>query len=49
MIYNQDHLHQAITDKVLVVMNEADFSDDFDSVITYGKIKYRIADKTILV
>jgi hypothetical protein len=49
MLYEQGHLHQAITDKVLVVMNEADFSDDFDYVITYGIIKYKIADKTILV
>ena len=49
MLYDQDQLHQAITDKVLDVMNKADFSDDLDSVITYGKIKYKITDRTIIV
>ena len=49
MLYDQDQLHQAITDKVLDVMNKADFSDDIGHTITYGKIEYEIAGSTIKV
>ena len=47
MLYDQGQLHQAITDKVLDVMNKADFSDDPGYAITYGKIAYKIVDSTI--
>lgn len=49
MLYDQDQLHQAITDKVLDVMNKADFSDDAGHTITYGKIEYENAGSTIKV
>ena len=49
MLYDQGQLHQAITDQVLDVMNNADFSDDPGHTITYGKIEYEIAGNTIKV
>lgn len=49
MLYDHGHLHQAITDQVLDVMNNADFSDDIGNTIAYGKIEYVIAGSTIKV
>jgi hypothetical protein len=43
MLYDRGYLHQAITDKVLNVMNKADFSDASGFTIAYSKIEYKIA------
>ena len=50
MLYDEGKLHQAITNKVIDLMNKADFSDAPAFTISYGKIKYKIlSDKTIEV
>lgn len=48
MLYDEDNLHQAITDDVIKTMNSADF-DNNKCTITYDKIKYKIADYTVTV
>ena len=50
MLYDEGKLHQAITNKVIDLMNKADFSDAPAFTISYGKIKYKVlSDKTIEV
>ena len=41
--------HQAITNEVIDLMNKADFSDASAFTITYGKIEYKVLDRTIEV
>ena len=49
MLYDKGKLHQAITNEVIDLMNKADFSDASAFTITYGKIEYKVLDRTIEV